>query len=471
MKKPKSQAAEDYLRNLKEDCREIRWCVQNGRTHRVTLTRWWTKDKPLVKFFRTAELAAEFVRAERENRKADVTLKLGVNELADARTALTTLAGTGMTLQAVAEDWMARNGHRCSKRFDEVAAELLKSIAKRQASRPQARRELYVEGMRSKLRVIGRETGNKLLSEYTPKYIADWLNALPSPDRKRPCGYYGVQGYYAAFSGLFKFAKAWKYISVNPMLESGELNDIRQRKKPHAKIPYYDVEDSGRLLLAAIKNPALELAAFVPLALFAGIRHEELSRLDWAEIHLKDNYVQILSSISKNGESRRIHFGPDSKLHSLKPWLERVAQPCGPVFETWNERKRFRLLFEAANVEKTRNGFRHTAATMLVGAYADPVEARTLLGQISPRILFKHYAEDITPSEALPFFDLLPPPLTPAEEKAKRLGIMEFAPDKPAGKRHLYKNDLVRLATKAEAGMNSALASPDNFGDEDFTMG
>jgi len=155
----------------------------------------------------------------------------------------------------------------------------------------------------------------------------------------------------------------------------------------------------------------------------------------------------------------------------LKPWLERVAQPCGPVFETWNERKRFRLLFEAANVEKTRNGFRHTAATMLVGAYADPVEARTLLGQISPRILFKHYAEDITPSEALPFFDLLPPPLTPAEEKAKRLGIMEFAPDKPAGKRHLYKNDLVRLATKAEAGMNSALASPDNFGDEDFTMG
>ena len=70
------------MRGLKKDCEEIRYCLQNGRSHRVTLTRWWTGDKPRVQFFRSAELAADFVKTERANKKADETLKLGVNELA-----------------------------------------------------------------------------------------------------------------------------------------------------------------------------------------------------------------------------------------------------------------------------------------------------------------------------------------------------------------------------------------------------
>jgi len=454
MRKTKIQTAEDYLRGLKKDCEEIRYCLQNGRSHRVTLTRWWTGDKPRVQFFRSAELAADFVKTERANKKADETLKLGVNELAQARNAFTKLEGTGKTLEDVVNDYIARYGKKTQKRFSEVVPLVLDSIA--------GNSDLYIEGQKCQLGVIQRETGNKLLSEYTPELIAKYLVACM--EKPKEWGYYSVKGYYASFNLIMKYAVRHNILATNPVAE-GALDCIRQLKRPDEPIPFYSVEDSGRLLRAALQNPCLGLEAVVPLALFAGIRHEELTKLSWDDVHLRDNYIQIRKTIAKNKQSRRIPLAPDSPLCVLKAWLERVEQKAGPVFDKSNEKKRFSMLFDAADVQKKRNGFRHTFASMFIGAYGLPDLARTILGQTSPKVLFANYAEDITPSEALPFWKLFPPPLTPAEELDRQ--ILTFEPEnKPAGRKYV----IVPLETKQDEARRQALTTPDTGEDEDFTV-
>ena len=80
-------------------------------------------------------------------------------------------------------------------------------------------------------------------------------------------------------------------------------------------------------------------------------------------------------------------------------------------------------------------------------------------------MLFANYAEDITPSEALPFWKLFPPPLTPAEELDRQ--ILTFEPEnKPAGRKYV----IVPLETKQDEARRQALTTPDTGEDEDFTV-
>ena len=286
MRKPKIQTAEDYLRSLKTECKEIRYCLQNGRSHRVTLTRWWTGDKPTKMFFRTAELAAEFVRKERENRKSDLSLKLGEDELAQARLAFNKIKGTGKTLTEVVDYYFTHGpGRKSAKRFGEVAELVLASIA--------GKSQLYIEGQKCQLAVIQRETGDMLLSDYTPEVIAKYLlknlkktkmteKADKGEEPSGKWGYYSVKGYYASFNLIMKYAVRHDLLATNPVT-AGALDAIRKLARPMEPIPFYSVEDSRRLLLAALENPCLGLGTVVPLALFAGIRHEELTKLDWAD--------------------------------------------------------------------------------------------------------------------------------------------------------------------------------------------
>lgn len=438
--KAKATHAEAYLADLPDT---IRYCVQNGRTHKVTLTRWWTGSTPEVKFFRSAELAAAFVKGERDTRQAEQSLGLGFDEMAQARNAFTKIKPTGKTLTEVVEYYFSHGpGLRSSVKFSEAAKQVLESIAKKS--------ELYVNGQKCQLAVIERETSDMVLTDYTPDFIADYLK---KSKQTKEWSNYSLQGYYASFNLLFKYALRHGWIAVNPMAD-GKLDCIRAEKPEGGPIPYYSVEDSHRLLRAALQNDCLGLLGMISIALFGGVRHEELTKLEWADVHLDDNYIQIRKTIAKNKQSRQIPLNPDSPLCVLKAWLERVENKEGKVFETYNEKKRLAMLFKAADVEKKRNGLRHTMATMHVGAFNIPDTTRKILGQTSQRVLFANYSEDITPSQALPFWQLFPPPLTPAEERRRSYRVVEFG--EPEGSTRKY--DIKPLKTKAEEAEEAKLA-------------
>jgi len=312
MRKPKqsTQTAEEYLISLPK---EIRYCLQNksrtNPTHRITLTRWWTGSKPKVKFFRSAELAAEFVKGERATKQAELSLGLGFDEMAQARNAFSKIKPTGKTLEQVVEYYFTHGpGLRSSVRFGEAAERVLESIA--------TNSELYVKGQACQLAVIERETGNKVLTDYTPDFIAAYLK---ESKQKKNWGNYSLQGYYASFNLLFKYALRHGWIAVNPVAD-GKLDDIRAAKPKEGPIPFYSIEDCRRLLLAALQNDCLGLQGMVSIALFGGVRHEELTKLEWADVHLADNYIQIRKTIAKNKQSRQIPLTAGNPL--LRPLVQ-----------------------------------------------------------------------------------------------------------------------------------------------------
>jgi len=69
-----------------------------------------------------------------------------------------------------------------------------------------------------------------------------------------------------------------------------------------------------------------EMVPFLALGAFAGLRSAEIERLDWAEVHLAEQFIEVKAAKSKTG-SRRL--APLSE--NLAKWLAAAAQKEGRV--------------------------------------------------------------------------------------------------------------------------------------------
>ena len=245
------------------------------------------------------------------------------------------------------------------------------------------RRPRYVRSLRYYLRQFARGRESSALAAISCEEVEAWLARYPCACTR--------QGWVSRLSALFSFAVRRGYVAVNPC---DRLERIYVDRKP----PVVLSPDQARLLLRACPTIC---RPYLALGLFAGIRPEEVTRLDWTEVNLETKTVFV------DGKTRRRRIVP------LEPpalaWLEAHPLRSGPVAPSaatltrWKHRARSSLGWKRF----PQDLLRHTAASYLLAKHEDASKVALLLGN-SDKILLTHYHAPVTAEAARAFWELRP---------------------------------------------------------------
>jgi integrase len=241
---------------------------------------------------------------------------------------------------------------------------------------------------------------------------------------------------------LFNFAKARRYLPK----DHDELDAVGVAKDRDGEIEIYSPAELKEILACAPEG----LIPFLVLGAFAGIRHAEIQRLEWQDIRLTEDFIEIRAAKAKTASRRTIPILPN-----LKAWLAPRVQKGGPVCGYQNvsnvlqdlvrqinrqraERKEEeshkktklgkvngspsaavqlaaklmpskvrKILGEDGLFEWKRNGLRHSFISYRVADVQDVAKVSLEAGN-SPQMIFKHYRELVTPKEAKAWFGIRP---------------------------------------------------------------
>ena len=303
-------------------------------------------------------------------------LDLAIHEYAQA----TKLLGDESVLEAVKFYLVNRTRQVKTRTVQEVVTELLDNKQRNERSK------LYLTDLKLRLTRFA-EVFRCPIHTVEPTDIQQFLNGLKMAPRTR-------NNFRRAIGTLFRFAKVRGYV---PATHTGILEVERASTKP-TEIQVFTANELTALLASAKTDliPALVIGAF------AGLRSEEIKRLDWADIKWEDREIAIPAAISKT-VIRRLPPMPDV----LRLWLEPHKRPSGPVCPYRNLGNQFLKLAKAARVPWNRNGLRHSAISYQVASSTNMSEVARHAGN-SPTMIQRHYLRVVNRKQADAWFAVTP---------------------------------------------------------------
>jgi integrase len=263
--------------------------------------------------------------------------------------------------------------------------------------------------------------------------IDKWLRGLGVSPRTR-------NNLRASVQTLFAFAKAQRYLPK----DHDEIDSVMLAKNAVSEIEIFTPNEMVEILARADKR----LIPFLALGAFAGIRHAEIQRLEWTDIHFDGGIIEIGAAKAKTASRRTVPI-----LDNLRAWLLPHRQEAGLVcggldtkneipalVQTINEARRSawakarrvseeRLKetenqarpnlvkvppgAETAHVEGwpafawKHNALRHSFISYRVADIQNVAQVSLEAGN-SPQMIFKHYRELVRPAAAKEWFAIGP---------------------------------------------------------------
>ena len=251
-------------------------------------------------------------------------------------------------------------------------------IAKRLANlRPQ-----YVKSLRAYLGQFSRGREETLVTAVDVFMLEDWF-------AKRSECLSAMASNIGRLSALFAFCERRGWVNKNPcrMLE---------RPRVERKAPKILTSEQAGKLIAAVRERRPHMAPFFALAMFAGVRPDEVSRLSWKSLDLDRGLLTIDASASKVRRRRLVY---------LEPAAVALLRLGGRLPVSRATRRRYQsfacavLGFE----EWSQDLLRHTAASYLLALHRDAGKVAFGLGN-SPGILMRHYSELVGAEDATKFW-------------------------------------------------------------------
>jgi integrase len=246
----------------------------------------------------------------------------------------------------------------------------------------------------------------RIASEVSADEIKKWLLAMENGPRSN-------KNYLSVIGEVFKLASQRRYVAFNPLdfLTDTDRKELcggsGEAKEPSILTP----TEAEKLLTAAWKNPDLGLLGAVALGLYCGLRTEELKRLTWDSVKLKDEapVVTIGAAIAKKRRIRHVEIPPIAVS-----WLSLLPNRVGPVTRntSYNDhQQRFKRLLRLAGFKKWEaNAMRHSFGSYHYALHGNPLETSRLLGhKASDQVLFDHYRALATKVQAEAYFAIIPP--------------------------------------------------------------
>ncbi len=362
-------------------------------------------------FFKTRDKAKDHAEGLREKVKMH-----GEN----ATTIRPSLAEAAVQAEAILEPWglslveaariaaAIRKRETESRPLDEATAAWLVAC---EGLRPRT-----VDGYRQVARRLDNAFAGRLLATIT----AEQLQAVVAPP--------GAVG--AAVMGRIRNARAfWRWAASKGWCQAEVFDGVEAPKgNTDAEIEVLTPAEAKALLLIAEKHYPQAVASYA-LQLFAGIRAEELVRLE--AHHVTSSGIDMPASVTK--KNRRRHISPND---TLTVWLKRYPfTPCANWDEVNKACRRLtgwavesRLLADPPKPTKgpwPQNALRHSHASYAIAA---GVPLETLLFEFghagTPALLRSNYVGRVTKKAAIEFFSIVPKPADGREtEKIETIKI------------------------------------------------
>ncbi|MCL5096348.1 MAG: tyrosine-type recombinase/integrase [Candidatus Omnitrophica bacterium] len=263
------------------------------------------------------------------------------------------------------------------------------------SKRAKGRSELYLTDLRIRLTRFAKACKKRPLCEITSEDIDTFLESLGIAARSQ-------NNFRSTIGTLIRFGKAKGYVAR----DHPGVSHVDKASHTALEVQVFTPEQMEKLLGGA-KN---ELVPAIALGGFAGIRSEELKRLTWEDIHLKEGHIEIKSAKSKTRVRRLIPI-----QENLTAWLHPYAKKTGVVVPFANLALQFGKLSRRAGVKWKKNGLRHSFISYRT-ALTTNIPMVSLEAGNSPAVISRNYLKCVSSGEALRWFSILPkePEQTPA---------------------------------------------------------
>ena len=239
--------------------------------------------------------------------------------------------------------------------------------------------------LRRRLNRFAREFGTRLAASISTKELDGWLHGLPVAPQTRA-------NFRRVVHSFFAFCAARGYCAGNPVAGASKP------KVPPKTIGILTVEQSQALLEAC---PGVILPA-VAIGLFAGLRREEIARLDWRSIDLDRRFIgcrrEVQDCPAQAGAGQR------QSPCMARPFPSDLGAVMPPAI---TYRRKFLRALKAAGIESwPANALRHSFASYRLADTQDAAKTALELGHTESRTLFRHYRELVTPEAAKAYCNL-----------------------------------------------------------------
>ncbi len=264
-------------------------------------------------------------------------------------------------------------------RVAEVVRELL------EAKTASGRAPLYLQDLRVRLERFARAFALPL-DEVSPNDIERFLATLSLSARSQ-------NNFRSVIGTLIRFAQRRGYVSK----EHTGVAGIDKSSSTLGEVAVFTPAEIKRLLAEA--KP--ELVAALSIGAFAGVRSEELKRLQWEDVKLGQGHIEIRAAHSKTRVRRLIPISAN-----LASWLKPFAKDCGPVTPFANLALQFDKLARKAGVGWKKNGLRHSFISYRV-AQTGNVASVSLEAGNSPSVITRNYLKCVTSATAQEWFSTM----------------------------------------------------------------
>jgi integrase len=159
-----------------------------------------------------------------------------------------------------------------------------------------------------------------------------------------------------------------------------------------------------RELTVLLANADDTLRPLIAIGGLAGLRTEELLRLDWSDVWRRDGHIELTGLIAKGRFRRLVVICP-----ALSAWLKTFRDKTGKVW-VGNEKRfqrQFLSLCEKIKMARKENGLRHAFCTFYYALYDDENQTAKQAGN-SPAMIHTHYKGLATKAEGKKWFSVMP---------------------------------------------------------------
>ena len=251
-----------------------------------------------------------------------LSLELVVSECLDAKDRL-----GSVTISRAVDSYLKRfPSNMPSKLVKEVADEMI------QMKRADKLSERYIKQLEYDMKRFMDRFNNRLL-DVSGTAVDAWLRELKVGPRTRNNLRNSVQA-------LFNFGIARKYLQK----DHDEIDAVPLAKDKGGEIEIFSPDEMAEVLAAASPGHL----PFLAISAFAGVRHAEIQRLDWAQVNRKAKIIEIRAGAAKTASRRVIPILPN-----LAQWLKPHWRESGEVCSFTNMVLQFVELTRRVN-EKRR---------------------------------------------------------------------------------------------------------------------
>jgi integrase len=157
-------------------------------------------------------------------------------------------------------------------------------------------------------------------------------------------------------------------------------------------------------LQTLLDNAGGDLRPVLAIAGLAGLRGEEIMRLDWADVWRVEGHIEVTARNAKTRQRRLVGICP-----ALAAWLEPHRASEGKVYprgvHAWQHA--FLTMRKALKIPDRLNGLRHAFCTYHFALHSNENLTAAQAGN-SPAMIHAHYKGLVTKSEAEKWFNILP---------------------------------------------------------------